>query len=415
MSIKETKHVDYKLFFAVLFLVVFWMIMISSVSVYSSFRVTNAMAKAWLIDEAYNYFYVVRNITHVVISLITLWFLVKIPYTFFEKNSRHFLFLSVVMLFIVLFIWPSWNGARWWINLPFLPFAIQPTEFLKFSLIIYLAYFFKKYKARLHTFSDGFLPFLMTLSFLVLIIGMQPDFGTILVIVPLSVIMFFVAWANVRYIFWMFVLACILAVSIYSLWDYDKTTGKNLNSLWYITQRIDNFLSNNREAIQNKTINYQTEQALIAIGSGGFTGLGFWQSIQKFWYLPEVQWDFIFSVIVEELWFVGAFILILIFFYIGFRGIMISLSTKDLFAKYVAVWVSTWIMLQAFINIGVNLNIVPLTWITLPFVSYGGSSLLALMFWLAILLNISRYIEPERQNIVSRKKSMFSFLRKLIQ
>ena len=415
MSIKETKHVDYKLFFAVLFLVVFWMIMISSVSVYSSFRVTNAMAKAWLIDEAYNYFYVVRNITHVVISLITLWFLVKIPYTFFEKNSRHFLFLSVVMLFIVLFIWPSWNGARWWINLPFLPFAIQPTEFLKFSLIIYLAYFFKKYKTRLHTFSDGFLPFLMTLSFLVLIIGMQPDFGTILVIVPLSVIMFFVAWANVRYIFWMFVLACILAVSIYSLWDYDKTTGKNLNSLWYITQRIDNFLSNNREAIQNKTINYQTEQALIAIWSGGFTGLGFWQSIQKFWYLPEVQWDFIFSVIVEELWFVGAFILILIFFYIGFRGIMISLSTKDLFAKYVAVWVSTWIMLQAFINIGVNLNIVPLTWITLPFVSYGGSSLLALMFWLAILLNISRYIEPERQNIVSRKKSMFSFLRKLIQ
>lgn len=407
-----SKHVDYKLFFAVLFLVIFGMIMISSVSVYSSFRVTNVMAKAGLIENAYNYFYVLRNISHVVIALIVLWIVVKVPYTFFEKNSRYFLLFSFLLLIIVLVIWPSWNGARWWINVPFLPFAIQPTEIMKFSLIIYLAYFFKRYKAFLHTFNDGFLPFLMTLGFVVFLIGLQPDFWTILVIVPLSVIMFFVAWANVRYLFVLVLLGMFLAISVYAWWKYDKSNPETRNKLSYITDRIDNFLSDNKEAIKNKTINYQTEQALIAIWSGWFRWLWFGQSIQKFGYLPEVQGDFVFSVIVEELWFVWAFILINIYLYIWYRGILISLYVKDLFAKYVAVWVSSWILIQAFINIWVNLNIVPLTGVTLPFVSYGGSSLISLMLWVALVLNISRFVEVDKPHIVSRKKSMLSLFHK---
>lgn len=398
-----------------LFLIIFGMIMISSVSVYSSFRVTNAMAKAGLIGEAYNYFYVIRNITHVLISLVALGFLVKIPYTFFERNSRYFLLFTIILLCIVLFIWPSWNGARWWINLPFLPFAIQPTEFLKFSLIIYLAYFFKKYKSVLHTFNDGFLPFLLTLSFLIILIWLQPDFWTILTIVPLAVIMFFAAGANVRYLFILVILWVFLSAWVYGAGKYDKASPTSRNKLSYITDRIDNYLSNNQEAIKNNTINYQTEQALIAIGSGWLWGLGFWQSIQKFWYLPEVQWDFIFSVIVEELWFLWAFILILIFMYIGYRGIMISLWVRDLFAKYVAVWVSSRILLQMFINVWVNLNIVPLTGITMPFVSYGWSSLLSLMFGLALLLNISRFVEPPKKHSISRKKTLLQYWNKLLR
>jgi cell division protein FtsW len=204
--------------------------------------------------------------------------------------------------------------------------------------------------------------------------------------------MFFMAGANVRHLFLMLFMGIFFAFSIYGLGDYDTETGKNKNSLWYITQRIDNFLNNNKQAIENKTINYQTEQALIAIGSGGFTGLGFGNSIQKFGYLPEVQWDFIFSVIVEELWFIGAFILLSIYGYIGYRGFVIARSVDDLFAQYAATWISSWILLQACINIWVNLNIVPLTGITLPFISYGWSSLLSLIFWLALLLNISRHM-----------------------
>lgn len=401
------KSVDYKLFFAVVSLIIFWMIMISSVSVYSSHKVTLSMQNNWLISESYNYFYVLRNISHVLISMIILWILVKVPYTFFERNSKYIFLVTLILLFIVLFIWPSWNWARWWINLPFLPFAIQPTEFLKFSLIIYLAYFFKRYKQNLHTFKEWFIPFFWILFAVLLLVWLQPDFWTIMVVIPVSVIMFFMAWANIKYLFMLWVLWIFLSLWVYYWWEYDKETWKNLNKLWYITQRIDNFLNDEREAIKNKTINYQTEQALIAIWSWWFMWLWFWQSIQKFWYLPEVQWDFIFSVIVEELWFIWAFTLLSIYLYIWYRWYYIYRRIKDSFAKFVVVWISSWILLQAFINIWVNLNMVPLTWITLPFISYWGSSLLSLSLWLALMLNISRDIEEKQK--YSRKRNLLSF------
>ncbi|MFA6090815.1 MAG: FtsW/RodA/SpoVE family cell cycle protein [Candidatus Gracilibacteria bacterium] len=135
---------------------------------------------------------------------------------------------------------------------------------------------------------------------------------------------------------------------------------------------------------------FQTEQGLIAIGSGGFFGLGFGKSIQKFGYLPEVEGDFIFSVISEELGFLGILFLVSLYLYIGWRGFLIAEATADLFGKYVATGITTLILSQAFINIGVNLNILPLTGITLPFISYGGSSLLSLMLAIGVLLNISR-------------------------
>ena len=392
-----TKPVDYKLFFAVIFLIIFWMIMVSSVSVYSSHKVTSLMESRWMIENAYNYFYVFRNISHVIISMIVLWIVVKIPYSFFEKNSKYFLIVNIILLVIVLFIWPSWNWARWWINLPFLPFAIQPTEFLKFSIVIFLWYFFKRYKQRLHTFKDGFIPFSMILLWVLILVWAQPDFWTIMVVIPVSVIMFFMAWANIRYLLALSILWMFLSLWVYFAWDYDKETWKNLNKLGYITQRIDNFLSDEKEAINNKTINYQTEQALIAIWSWWFFWLWFWQSIQKFWYLPEVQWDFIFSVIAEELGFIWAFTLLSIYLYIWYRGFYIYSRLKDSFAKFVVVWISSWILLQAFINIWVNLNIIPLTWITLPFVSYGWSSLLSLILWLGIMLNISRHIDERNK------------------
>lgn len=401
------KSVDYKLFFAVLIIVIFGMIMVSSVSVYPSFRVTDIMVRNWEIAESYNYFYVLRNISHVVFSMIVLWIIVKIPYRFFEKYAKVIFYISISLWVSVLFIWSMWNWAKWWINLPFLPFAIQPTEFLKLALILYLAYFFKKYKSYIHTFDNWFLPYLWIISWVLLLVWLQPDFWTIMVIIPVSVIMFFMAWANIRYLFLLFILWIFLVFSIYFMWNYDKKTGENLNKLWYVTQRIDNFLNDEKEAIKNKTINYQTEQALIAIWSWWFSGLWFWQSIQKFWYLPEVQWDFIFSAIVEELWFIWAFWLLCIYIYIWYRGFYIYSKVSDNFAKFVAIWVSSWILMQAFVNIWVNINIIPLTWITLPFISYWGSSLLSLTIWFAILLNISRHIEEKPKYSRLKKRVVF--------
>ncbi len=404
----KKNNVDYKLFFAVLLLVIFWMIMISSVSVYSSFRVTNIMAQSWYILDAYNYFYVIRNIWHVLISMISLWILVKIHYSFFEKYSKHIFWVAIILLLIVLWIWLSFKWARWWINIPWLPFTIQPTEFLKLALIIFFAAFFKKYKWLLKSFREWYLPFIWLLWWVILLVWLQPDFWTIMVIVPVAVIMYFYAWINIKHLLATILLWFFLILSVYTAWDYDKQTWKNINSLWYITQRIDNFLADNIESINNKTINYQTEQALIAIWSWGFTGMWFWWSIQKFWYLPEVQWDFVFSVIIEELWFLWWVVLLWFYMFIWYRWFYIASRVSDLFAKYFAIWMSSRILIQAFINIWVNLNIVPLTWITLPFISYWWSSLLSLIFWLAILLNISRYIDNDKQYArVNRKKVMF--------
>lgn len=403
------KSVDYKLFFTVLALIVFWMIMISSVSVYGSFRVTSTMANAGLIAEPYNHFYVIRNITHVLISCALIGIIVKIPYKYFEIYAKQIFWVCILLLIVVLIIGQSYKGATGWISIPWVPFTIQPTEFLKFWLIVYLAAFFKQFKQYLHTFKEGFLPFLMILWLILVLVGAQPDFGTILVVVPVSCIMFFMAGANVRYLFLLLFGGIVFISSIYSLWEYDPNTGKNLNNLWYITQRIDNFLADNEDAIRNKTINYQTEQALIAIGSWGFSGLWFWQSIQKFWYLPEVQGDFIFSVIVEELGFMGALVLIGMYMYIWYRGFLIYRYSSDPFAQYAAFGITTWILLQTCINIGVNLNIVPLTGITLPFISYGGSSLLSLSLWLALLLSLSRDIDPEKYKKKQKRKHQFSF------
>jgi len=388
------KSIDYKLFLSILALIVFWMIMISSVSVYSSFKLTNSYVIKGFIEETYNYFYVIRNISHVIISVTIIWLLSKLDYRFFEKYIKVIAWIILIMLFYVLIAWTNLKWASWWINIPWLP-SIQPTEFLKFGLIIFLAYFFKNYKNYLWDFKKGFLPFLWIIWIVVILVWLQPDFWTLMVILPVSIIMYFVTWANLKNlaIFWL--MWIFLIVWIYSSWKYDKETWKSLNGLWYITKRIDNFLAPNEESISNQTINYQTKQGLIAIWSWWFTGLWFGWSIQKFWYLPEVQGDFIFSVIVEELGFIWAFMLLNIYLFIAYRGFYIANYINDLFAKYSAIWISSWILIQAFINIWVNLNIVPLTWITLPFVSYGWSSMLSLAIAIWFLLNISRHINDK--------------------
>lgn len=200
---------------------------------------------------------------------------------------------------------------------------------------------------------------------------------------------------------------CLIAI-VYKFWEYDPNTWKNLNKLGYITQRIDNYLADSESAIKNSQINDQTKQWLITIWSGWFAWKWFWQSIQKFWYLPEVQWDFIFAVIVEELGFRWWLILLLVYLYIWYRGFYIAYNVRDKFAKYAALGLTSWFLFQTFINVWVNLNIVPLTWVTLPFISYGWSSLLALCIWVWIILSISRDVE-EKPAYARMNKNKFIF------
>jgi cell division protein FtsW len=135
---------------------------------------------------------------------------------------------------------------------------------------------------------------------------------------------------------------------------------------------------------------YQILQALITIWSWGVWGKWFWESVQKFWYLPEVQWDTIFAIISEELGFIRVSVIVFLFLFIGYRGFLIAKKADTKFGMLVAIWITSWIVFQAFVNIAVNIAIMPLTWITLPFISNWGSSLIMLMLWAGILLSISK-------------------------
>ena len=404
---KTERSVDYGLFFSAIALIIFWMIMISSVSVYFSHELTLKWFLAWEIAEPYNHFYVIRNIFHVIAGFVVMAVVVKIKYSFFEKYSPHFLGLTTLLLWYVHFWGETYKWAKWWIDIPLLPFNIQPTELLKFSLIIFLAAYFKKNLKYISTFSKWFVPFMWILWLFVFIVWMQPDFGTVMVIVPVSFIMFFLIGANVRYLSLLALIGLVWVYGIYSAWKYEKWV-EDRPKLAYITERMDYFLQDSKLLFEPESIanpkTYQIRQSLTTIWSWGIFWLWFGQSIQKFGYLPEVQWDFIFSVIVEELWFLWAFVVLSLYVYIAYRWFHIYMWVQDVFAKMVAAGISSWFIVQAFINIGVNINVVPLTGITLPFVSYWWSSLLTLMLALWLLLNISRYrYEKPKYNRLSKR------------
>jgi len=382
--------------FLTLALTIFGMVMISSVSVYSSFKVTARMVALGNLNETQNYFYLLRTIFNVAMGILIMIICSKIPYHLFEKYARHIFFIGLIFLFSVFLFGTEYNGAKWWINLPGLP-SIQPVEFMKIGLIIMLAYFIKKRRAMIADTFMWFIPYFFYVGLVFILLIFQPDFGSILILAPVTIALYFLAGGNLRYIVVSIVIALIGSASIYTIGRFAPEAGVS-----YISKRIDNFFRSSHSIVETNNRDdkdYQMKQGLIAIGSGGFFGLGFGKSIQKFGYLPEVQWDFIFSVIVEELGFFGAFILMGMYLMITYRGFLIARSVKDLFGKYLALGITILILVQASINIGVNLNIIPLTGVTLPFVSYGGSSLFALMIGVGILLSISRHMEYKPQNL----------------
>lgn len=398
----EKKHIDASLVFLTLALVIFGLIMMSSVSVYWSNSLTEKLVARWLLDEPNNYYYLIRHIKSIVIWMLALVIASKIPYTFLEKYAKNIFWITFVLLVSVLFVGEEYNWAKWWLNIPLLP-SIQPVEFMKIGIIIILAYFIKRKKHLLWDFLEWFLPFFFLAWAVFLLLILQPDFWSILIIAPVVISLYFIWGWSSRYIGISFLICIIGAWSVYGLGKigWDPTEWTSHNPLSYISQRIDNFIRDNKELIEKPNPDgkdYQTKQWLIAIWSGWFFGLWFGKSIQKFWYLPEVQWDFIFSVIVEELWFFWAMVLIWIYLTIVYRWFLIARSVKDPFAQYVAFWITMLIFVQAWINIWVNLNIIPLTWVTLPFVSYWWSSLLSMLLCIGILLSISRHREyrPEK-------------------
>lgn len=344
-------------------LVIFGLVMISSASV--------VVAK---LSSGDPFYYVKRQAIWVGLGLLVLLIFQKIDYHFFKKIAPWAL-LFVLILLVGVFI-PglgySYGGARRWIHLG--PFFIQPTELLKPVFILYLAAWLEKKGKGIKYFSYGFLPFVIMLSFIVFLIMREPDMGTMFVIASTACIIFFTAGASI----WQFASGFILG--IFAFWELIKMAP----------YRLARFMVFLNPSADPTGIGYHVNQALLAIGSGGIFGRGFGESRQKFLYLPQAFSDSIFAIIAEELGFLRTTLVLILFILFALYGIRIAQRAPDTFGRLVATGIVFWICLQALINVGAMVGVLPLTGITLPFISYGGSSLVTTLGAVGILLNISR-------------------------
>ncbi len=358
-------NIDKGLFFAFVGLTVFGLVMMSSMSVAGSFEVTGR-----------NDYYFLRHLLYIVLGIPVFLIALKFPYDLLRKISPLGFVFAITLLLLVLIIGQDFGtAAKSWLRIG--PLSLQPVEVAKLAVIVFLAAIYSSGKNRVDTLQGGFMPFVFVLGIPTLLIMAQPDFGSLLVMTTIAGTLYFVAGANLKHFFGG-IIAGVLGATLVILTNP------------YIAKRFQVFMNPELDPLG---AGFQVKQALIAIGSGGLFGRGFQNSIQKFDYLPEVQSDTIFAAISEEMGFVRILCLIGIYFYIGYRGLYVARNAPDKFTQLLAIGISAWIVGQACINIGVNLALLPNTGITLPLLSYGGSSLWATFAGMGILLHISANIK----------------------
>jgi cell division protein FtsW len=299
----------------------------------------------------------------------------KIDYHHWRKLAVPFFLVSLVFLVLVFVpgIGTKIYGANRWIQLG--PISFQPSEMAKLSIILYLAAWLERRGGRrIKDFFEGFLPFLGIIGIAGFLIIKQPDTGTLMVLILTAIAIYFFSGAKISHLMGTFLAGLFGLAVLIKMEPY----------------RLSRFLVFLNPEIDPRGIGYQINQALLAIGSGGIFGLGLGHSRQKFNYLPEPIGDSIFAILGEELGMIGALALVLLFVILAVRGFKIARNAPDDFGKLLAVGITSWIIFQAFINISAITAIIPLTGITLPFISYGGTSLIFLMAGVGILLNISK-------------------------
>jgi cell division protein FtsW len=282
--------------------------------------------------------------------------------------------LVIAALLLVLFpgVGAKVGNSRRWIQKGF--FSFQPSEAAKLALIFYIAAWIDKKHKHLDDFWYGFIPTLSMILIVAALIILEPDMGTMIVVTLTGLTMLFVGGSRLKHLGWFFVVGLVAFGILVKLEPY----------------RIQRFVAFLNPTADPQGIGYQINQALLAIGSGGWFGYGYNQSRQKHNYLPEVMGDSIFAVIVEELGFLRALIFPFLYIWFAILGWRTARNTDDIFGKMVAVGIISWISFQAIINIGAITGIMPLTGIPLPLVSYGSSALVVNLTAFGVLLNISK-------------------------
>ena len=324
------------------------------------------------------YFFVERQIA-MGLGLGTLGFI--IGYFLYYKNYKRvalvLLFINNLALILVLVgpLGVKEGGSKRWLDIG--PIIFQPSEFLKVIIVIYLAAWLSNPKkdSRVKKFSSGFLPFLLIMGVVAGLLLAEPAISTVVIVLFSGLTMYFMSGARYAYIVLSFFLA-IIAITILVIFIPNRR------------DRFSSFLTPDADPLGKS---YHLNQSLISLGAGGLTGVGFGKSTNKYLYLPESIGDSIFVIIAEELGFIGATILVVFYFAIVLRGLIIAKNARDEFGKLLLIGFSTIIGFQTFINIAALSGIIPLTGVTLPFISYGSSSLVTFMVMAGIMTNVSRY------------------------
>ena len=309
-----------------------------------------------------------------IISYITLFIVSKVPYVEYKKKSNVIFLVCVVLLVLVLIpgVGSVRNGSRSWFGIG--GFGIQPSEFTKLGLIIFTSKYLSNNSKEIRDIKKGVLPILGILLLIFGLIMLEPDFGTGVVIVMTIVVLLFTSGVKMNFFIKIGVLGLIGVVALIIIAPYRM-------------QRIVSFINPWNDPLGS---GFQIIQSLYAIGPGGLLGLGFGNSVQKHFYLPEPQTDFIFSIISEEFGFMGVLLVSILFITIIYSGFKIAMKCEDLFGKYLAFGITFGLAFQTMLNLMVVVGLIPVTGVTLPFLSYGGSSLLITMCGMGILLNISK-------------------------
>ena len=359
----KKKHMDYLLFISVVIISIFGIIMIySASSIWAEFKYQDAFK------------YVKQQALFFMFGIFIMLFASKLNLQFLKKKAN--LILGICFLLLVLVLIPGIgtirNGSRSWFGIGGL--GIQPSEFAKLGLIIFVSKYLAHNQKNMNNVKKGALPIFFVIGVFFFLIMLEPDFGTSMVMALTLIALIFISGLPFSFFIKLGILGLggIVALII---------------AAPYRMARIVSFLNPWSDPLGS---GYQIIQSLYAIGPGGLLGQGFLNSRQKHFYLPEPQTDFIFSIISEEFGFLGVLIVCSFFLFIFYRMLKIALRSNDLFKKYLVFGLAFGILIQASLNLAVVVGLIPVTGVTLPFFSYGGSSLLISMISVGLVLNISR-------------------------
>ncbi len=356
-------HVDLSLVVVALLLVVIGVTMVHSAStVLSGIRFHD------------NFFYVKKQLLFASLGTFLMFVLARLDYRKLQRVAGLLFLLSLVFLVLVLVphIGQVRGGSRAWLGIG--AFGLQPSEFAKFSLILYLSAWFARYPMRVQSLIKGFLPPLLITGVTLMLIILEPDLGQSAVIGMTIMVMLYFAGARLRHMGSLVMIGLAAFVGLILMAPYRLSRVVAFLNPWQYPD----------------TIGYHIIMSLIALGRGGLLGVGLFHSTQKFSYLPEPQTDFIFAIITEELGMVGAVFVLVLFLFLLYRGMLIAMRSTDRFGMLLAAGLTTVIAVQVIINVGVVTSLMPVTGITLPFISYGGSSLTLMLCAVGVLLSIAR-------------------------